>query len=117
MTPKKAYDKIDNTLCLNSQKLEFNIDNAGIDCKDVYEMVKCLDKVKEHLEHNVETMKKTKKYLKEYRDLKTLIKQNAKIEDVILHDCEDGNDREYEKIVITVKENNRLYNFLKEMLK
>lgn len=43
MNLKEAYDKIDNTLCLNSQKLEFNIENEGIDCKDVHEMIDCLD--------------------------------------------------------------------------
>jgi len=50
MKLKEAYDKIDNTLCLNSQKLEFNRENAGIDCKDVKEMVHCLDTIQEALE-------------------------------------------------------------------
>ena len=46
MTLKEAYDKIDNTLCLNSLKLEFNIDKEEhIDCKDVEEMVDCLDTI------------------------------------------------------------------------
>jgi len=48
---KEAYEKLDNTLCLNCQSIKFNIDKEeNIDCKDVYEMLKCLEIVKKRLE-------------------------------------------------------------------
>ena len=68
MNLKEAYDKIDNTLCLNSLNLEFNIDEAeGIDCKNVYEMVSCLDTIQQALEekekqdHILEILKRASK--------------------------------------------------------
>ena len=51
MTSKEALEKLDNTLCLNSQSLKFNIDTEeNIDCKDVYEMIECLEIIKKDLE-------------------------------------------------------------------
>jgi len=51
--PLEAYEKIDNTLCLNCQSIKFNIDKEeNDDCKDVYEMVKCLEIIKRELKTN-----------------------------------------------------------------
>ena len=51
MTGIEAYNKIDNTLCLNSQNLKFNIDTEEhIDCKNTEEMVKCLETISKQLE-------------------------------------------------------------------
>jgi hypothetical protein len=45
-----SYNKLDNTLCLNSQVLNFNIDeDGGLDCKDYHEMIHCLEDVEKHL--------------------------------------------------------------------
>ena len=50
---KEAYEKLDNTLCLNCQSIKFNIDEEeNADCKDVYEMVKCLEIIKRELKSN-----------------------------------------------------------------
>ena len=51
MTSKQALEKLDNTLCLNSQSLRFNIDTEdNIDCKDVDEMIECLETVERDLD-------------------------------------------------------------------
>ena len=52
MDSLKAYDKIDNTLCLNvnRQNIDFNIDtDEHIDCKNTYEMIDCLESIKTDL--------------------------------------------------------------------
>lgn len=52
MDSLKAYDKIDNTLCLNRNmgKLSFNLDtDEHIDCENTYEMIDCLESIKTDL--------------------------------------------------------------------
>lgn len=46
-----AYEKLDHTLCLNSSRdLKFNIDTDNqVDCKNLDEMVSCLETVKDRL--------------------------------------------------------------------
>lgn len=49
----EAYDKLDTTLCLNVNNgtLNFDLDKYDkSDCKDVYEMCKCIDTIKDALE-------------------------------------------------------------------
>lgn len=47
----KAYHKLDNTLCLNSPNLEFNIDKDDHeDCDDAYDMVACLETIRKNIE-------------------------------------------------------------------
>ncbi len=49
----KYYDKIDNTLCLNNNRcnIEFAISkDENIDCKNAYEMAKCLDNIKQAMQ-------------------------------------------------------------------
>ena len=44
MTNLEAYEKVDTTICLNSNKLEFNIDKAyHEDCFNDDDLLKCLD--------------------------------------------------------------------------
>ena len=52
MDSLKAYEKIDNTLCLNNNRgrLDFNIDtDEHIDCESTYEMIDCLESIKADL--------------------------------------------------------------------
>jgi len=54
MTAMDAYNKIDNTLCLNSSDLKFGIDEAEhCDCNDIDEMIACLEILKEAAEHQI----------------------------------------------------------------
>lgn len=67
----KALDKLDNTLCLNAnrQNLEFNIDkDEHIDCKDVDEMVDCIEIIKKDLMKKPK-YKKRDVLFKDIRDL------------------------------------------------
>lgn len=51
MTSKEALEKLDNTLCLNSPVINFNIDDEDfIDCKDVDEMIECLETIERDLD-------------------------------------------------------------------
>lgn len=51
MKSKDALEKLDHTLCLNSLSLKFDIDNEEhIDCKDVDEMVDCVETIGKDLE-------------------------------------------------------------------
>lgn len=49
----EAYYKLDNTCCLNSDKIEFNLvkedEGDDRDCTDVYEMTDCLEEIEEAL--------------------------------------------------------------------
>lgn len=57
MTVKEAYIKLDNTLCLNSQRLEFSIDTEDHeDCTDMNEMIDALEILKKYLEINLGPM-------------------------------------------------------------
>ena len=63
----KSYDKIDNTLCLNNNRnnIEFSIsEDENLDCKNAYEMVECLDNIKQALVKAQEN-KKILKIIKE----------------------------------------------------
>ncbi len=62
MTGLEALEKLDHTLCMNSNEgnLKFGIDtyeNPSCDCKDVDEMVDCLEIVKQDLQ-DLEEIKK-----------------------------------------------------------
>ena len=47
-----AYEKLDNTLCLNSSRdLKFGLDtDYHVDCNDIYEMIHCLEVIKQFIE-------------------------------------------------------------------
>lgn len=58
----EALEKINHTLCLNSHRIEFGVDEDNIDCKNVEEFVEC---------YNI-----TRKYLKA---LQIIIEKNVQI--------------------------------------
>lgn len=51
MNSLESLEKLDHTLCLNSPILKYGIDDEDhIDCKDVDEMIECIDNVRQDLE-------------------------------------------------------------------
>lgn len=48
---EEAYKKIENTLCLNSGNIKFNIDEDQDDCISIDEMAQCLDTLESSLSH------------------------------------------------------------------
>lgn len=112
MKPKRAYDKIDNTLCLNSQKLEFNIDNAGIDCKDVKEMVRCLDTIQQALEEK-ERQDKVLEILKRASKEADVFELNPYSYSDYPYSIEDGSDG-YRCMELTPEEYHLLRQWLEE---
>ena len=45
----EALEKINHTLCLNSHKIEFGVDEDSIDCKNVEEFVECYNTIRKYL--------------------------------------------------------------------
>ena len=81
MINKEALEKLDNTLCLNSLSLRFNIDNEDhIDCKNIYEMIDCIDIIREALEQK-EKQDKILEILKNKKvDIKLVLWAGQKVE-------------------------------------
>ncbi len=70
MTNKKAYTKIDNLCCLNANRYQKDFfkdyeENKDEDlCKDTYEMVDCLETIKQSLDR----LEKLEKVIKKAKD-------------------------------------------------
>lgn len=45
----EALEKINHTLCLNSHKIEFGVDEDSIDCKNVEDFVECYNTIRKYL--------------------------------------------------------------------
>ena len=45
----EALEKINHTLCLNSHRIEFGVDEDSIDCKNIEEFVECYNTIRKYL--------------------------------------------------------------------
>lgn len=87
MTSKEALEKLDNTLCLNSPVINFNIDDEdNIDCKDIDEMIECLETIERDLE--------VLEAIKDIKDIDLIALLNAKFVYVATFDYWRWNSRD-----------------------